>query len=109
MSTWREIHDGQEKPTVAAGGTAWRKATFLPDALVLLRKVRGKWGLAPWRELMPRQEKRCRHGACPLFPQWWSKKGTGTVAGDRFITPRVNEATEPVPAPILDSGGGALV
>ncbi len=36
--------------------------------LVLPRRVGGKWGLAPWRKLVWQREKRCRHGACPLFP-----------------------------------------
>ena len=72
------------------------------------RKVRGKWGLARRGKLVLREEKRCRHGACPLFRSGGSsKKGTGTVAGGRFITQTVNEATEPVP--IFDCRSLAVV
>ncbi len=46
-------------------------------------------------------------GAVPFFRSGGpSKKGTGTVAGGRFVTQRVTEATEPVP--IFDSQSCAV-
>ena len=37
------------------------------------------------------QEKRCRHGACPLFPQWWSvEKGDRHRRRRPFFAQRVN-------------------
>ena len=69
--------------------------------LALLRRVGGKWGLAPWRKLVWQREKRCRHGACPPFPPGAAspvaEKGTGTVAASRCLGAAVIEATEPVP------------
>ena len=47
-----------------------------PDhaAVVLLRRNRGKRGLAPWRKAALRQKKRCRHGEPSPFSaaaSWW--------------------------------------
>ena len=85
------------EPAVA-GPTGLRRFVL---TLILLRKVRGKWGLAPWRKPVWHKQKRCRHGACPLFPQaspWSVEKG------DRhrrrrplFCRQSLIEATEPVP------------
>ena len=69
---------------------------------VLLGKVRGKWGLAPWPEpAWPQRDSVAGHGAFPLFRgasrETPSEKGTGTVASDAAPRGQPFEATEPVP------------
>ena len=63
---------------------------------------RGKWGLAPWRQPLPREEKRYRHGACPLFPRALPaepfEKGKRHRRQEHCFAERsLFEATEPVP------------
>ena len=55
----------------------------------------------PAAKLFRRRKKRCRHGACPLFPPGAvptvAERGTGTVATSRSLGATMIEATEPVP------------
>ena len=86
-------HGGSGRPSCIQSTVGWgtesRRDSRGPTqrALVLLRRVGGKWGLAPWRKLVWQREKRCRHGACPpstpaasTTAQGWRKMGTGSVA-----------------------------
>ena len=64
-------------------------------------RFRGKWGLAPWHKPVWHKQKRCRHGACPLFPQALPgprrKRGQAPSPATLSRGASLFEATEPVP------------